>query len=167
MDSNARMFDIAENNGKIIVLEWTNHLCPFVKKHYETGNMQALQSKYTDKDVIWVSIVSSANDKQGHIDTNEEANIVFSDRGSNPSHIILDESGEIGKLYQAATTPHMFVIDREGKLAYQGAIDSISSASKGDVEKADNYVSLALDEILEGKEVSKKISSPYGCSVKY
>ncbi len=167
MNTNAEMFDLDANKGKIVVLEWTNHLCPFVKKHYETNNMQSLQKKYTSKDVVWVSIISSASGKQGYLETGTEANNIFKDRNSNPSHIIRDESGKIGKLYQATTTPHMFIIDKEGRLAYQGAIDSIPSASKNDVSRARNYVSLALDELIAGKEVTKKSSSSYGCSIKY
>lgn len=166
-DSNGNEFKLSEQKGKIVVLEWTNNHCPFVKKHYDTNNMQELQTKYTTAGVTWVSIISSAEGKQGYLENGEEANKVFADRNSKPSIIIRDPSGEIGRMYQAATTPHMFVINAEGTLVYAGAIDSIASADKGDVEKADNYVAAALDETIAGKPVSKAVTTPYGCSVKY
>ena len=166
-DTNANEFSLANQKGKIVVLEWTNHDCPYVKKHYETNNMQSLQKKYTEQGVVWVSIVSSATGKQGYLENGKEANEVFKGRNSKPTHIIRDESGKIGKTFQAATTPHMFIIDAEGKLAYQGAIDSRPTASKDDVEGATNYVANALDELIAGKAVSKPVTSAYGCSVKY
>jgi len=167
MDSNAKEFKLSDQKGKIVVLEWTNHKCPFVKKHYETNNMQKLQADYTAKDVVWVSIISSAPGKQGYLESGKEANQNFADRKSAPSYIIRDDSGKIGKMYKAATTPHMYIVDAEGNLAYQGAIDSIPTASGGDVAKATNYVSTALDELIAGKPVSKPVTSSYGWSVKY
>ncbi len=126
IDIHGNAFTLSDHMGKIIVLEWTNHLCPFVKKHYDSGNMQATQKTATDQDVVWVSIVSSAPEKQGHVSA-EQAVQIEQEVGAHATTRILDEAGEIGKLYEAKTTPHMFVINPEGDLAYAGAIDSDSS----------------------------------------
>lgn len=152
--------------GKLVVLEWTNHECPFVKKHYDSGNMQTLQKKYSKEDVVWLSIISSAPGKQGHI-SGETADELNKTRGATPSHILFDPEGITGQQYKAKTTPHMYVIGKEGKLLYNGAIDSIKSADTADIPKANNYVDQALKEIMAGKEVSKPLTRPYGCSIKY
>lgn len=152
--------------GKLVVLEWLNHGCPFVKKHYNSGNMQKLQKKYTGKDVVWLSIISSAEGKQGH-STREQAAEEKKSKGSAASMVLLDTKGEAGKKYDAKTTPHMFVIDKNGIVAYEGAIDSIASTDTSDIAKADNYIAQALDAMMEGREVKVKKSKPYGCSVKY
>lgn len=167
MDTNANAFELSAQKGKIVVLEWTNHQCPFVRKHYESKNMQSLQKKYIEQEVVWVSIISSSPGKQGYLESGSEANRIFKERDSAPSHIIRDENGKIGKLYNAATTPHMFVVNKDGKLVYQGAIDSISSADKDDIVKAENFVANALDAIMQSKEVVDPVTTPYGCSVKY
>ena len=162
------VFNLGEANAdKTVVLEWSNHDCPFVVKHYATppANMQTLQAREDEDSVTWVTIVSSAEGKQGHI-TAEKAAELTTSRGAAPDHIILDTDGTIGRLYGAKTTPHMFIVD-DGKLAYQGAIDSVRSARVKDIEKADNYVATALDAIAAGTAPSPADTKPYGCSVKY
>lgn len=158
--------DLAALKGKTVVLEWTNHECPYVVKHYETGNMQKVQESATsDDDTVWVTVVSSAPGKQGHVDA-ETAKKLTMDRGAAPSHVVLDETGEIGQAYGALTTPHMFVIDTQGKLAYMGAIDDQPTA-RGDTSGANNYVLAALDSIRNGEAPNPPMTKPYGCSVKY
>lgn len=161
-----KFYGLDKFQGKTIVLEWLNHGCPFVRKHYDSGNMQSLQQKYTDQGIVWLSIVSSAKGKQGHVD----ASGAFREKqeySSKASHILLDPTGEVGQKYGAKTTPHMFVIDEQGKVIYQGAIDSIASADKDDITKAENYVSLALDAKIANQEIKIADTKAYGCSVKY
>lgn len=152
--------------GKIVVLEWHNKGCPFVKKHYGSGNMQALQKEYTGKDVVWLSINSSAEGKQGY-ETAAEALETVKAEGAAPTHVLLDPKGMVGKLYGAATTPHMYVIDKEGKLAYAGAIDDNASAEPEDAKTAKNYVRAAVDALQAGKPVEVSSTKSYGCGVKY
>lgn len=151
--------------GKNVVLEWTNHDCPYVKKHYGSGNMQMLQKKMAG-DTVWISIISSAPGKQGHVD-GARADELTKERKAAPAHVVLDESGSIGRLYGAAATPHMFVIDEKQVLRYAGAIDSIRSADPADIARADNYVEAALNSLRAGKDVVTPKTHPYGCSVKY
>jgi len=165
-DTQGKSHSLKDFKGKYVVLEWVNFGCPFVKKHYDSGNMQKLQKQYTDKDVVWLSICSSAAGKQGHYSA-EEAEKMRTEHKSNQTAYLIDESGEVGKTYGARTTPHMFVIDPQGKLIYQGAIDSIRSTDKADVDKADNYVEMALDAAMAGDSIAKQETQPYGCSVKY
>ncbi|MCX7611566.1 MAG: thioredoxin family protein [Ignavibacterium sp.] len=165
-DSYGKEYSLNEFKGKTVVLEWINYDCPFVKKHYDSKNMQQLQEKYTQKGVVWFAICSSAKGKQGHF-TNDEINKRSKEHGAKFTAYLIDEDGTVGKMYGAKTTPHMFIINSDGKLVYAGAIDDIKSTDKEDVKKANNYVSKALDEILSGKEVSTKTTTPYGCSVKY
>ncbi|MFP4312999.1 MAG: redoxin family protein [Alphaproteobacteria bacterium] len=165
-DINGNEFNLSDHQGKIVVLEWTNHDCPFVVKHYDSGNMQKLQNEAREMGVEWVTIVSSAPGKQGHVSA-EEAMKIMEEAGANPTTKILDESGEIGKAYDAKTTPHMFVIDEDGNVAYAGAIDSDSSPRQSAIEGADNYVMAAVESLKAGEEVAVKTSAPYGCSVKY
>lgn len=152
--------------GKPVVLEWTNHECPFVRKQYDTGNMQATQKKAEELGAIWISIVSSAEGKEGFT-TPEQAAEIVTKEGASPTHKILDPKGEIGALYGAKTTPHMFVIDKDGVLAYAGAIDSDSSFKPDSVKTATNYVLAALEDLKAGKPVATAQTEPYGCSVKY
>ena len=166
VDTEGKVVNLKDLKGKKVVLEWTNDQCPYVKKHYGSGNMQALQSKYTDQGIVWLSLISSAKGKQGHV-TPAQANTLTSERQAKPSHVLLDESGTAGKLYGAKTTPHMYIIDEKGVLQYAGGIDSIKSADPKDIPKATNYVAQALDEMLAGKPVSQPVSAPYGCSIKY
>jgi len=157
---------LADYKGKTVVLEWTNAECPFVKKHYSGGNMQSLQKTYTGKDVVWLSIISSAPGKQGHVDATAATQIV-KDKGAAPSQVLLDAKGEVGRLYEAKTTPHLFIIDKGGKLVYAGGIDSEPSADPADIASATPYVKNALDELLAGKTVTTAVTKPYGCSIKY
>lgn len=152
--------------GKVVVLEWHNKGCPFVHKHYDSGNMQALQKKYTAKDVVWLTINSSAEGKQGY-ETADEALATMKDVGGAPTHVLLDKDGAVGRLYGAKTTPTMFVIDKAGKVAYAGAIDDTPSTDVADIKTAKNYVSAALDAVLAGKTVETASTKSYGCSVKY
>jgi peroxiredoxin len=165
-DSNGKTHSLSDYKGKIVVLEWLNHGCPFVQKHYNSGNMQKLQKVYSGKGVIWFSVISSAPGKQGYM-TPEEATEAVKQKKAAPAGVLLDPEGTVGKLYGAKTTPHMFIIDSDGVLVYNGGIDDIRSANPADIDKAKNYVQMALDELLSGKEVSVKTSQPYGCSVKY
>jgi len=156
---------LADYKGKTVVLEWTNADCPFVKKHY-AGNMQVLQKTYTAKDVVWLSVISSAPGKQGHVDAAGAA-ALSKERGATPTRVLLDDKGTVGRLYDAKTTPHMYVVDGSGKLAYAGGIDSIASADAADIPGATPYVKNALDELLAGKAVTVATTKPYGCSIKY
>lgn len=164
-DINGKPVSLGKLRGKYVVLEWINHGCPFVKKHYNSGNMQALQKEFTAKGVVWLSICSSAEGKQGHMKPSAWRKVA-KEKGA-ATAILLDEWGEVGNLYRAKTTPHMFVIDPTGLVIYQGAIDDTPSTDPADVKGAKNYVRLALDEAMEGKPVSNPTTKPYGCGVKY
>ena len=164
-DSNGKTVQLSDYRGKFVVLEWSNAECPFVKKHY-AGNMQALQKEETAKGVAWLTVISSAPGKQGHVD-GKQANALTQERGAAPTAVLLDPSGKIGHAYDAKTTPHMFVIDPKGTLVYMGGIDSIASADAEDIPKAKPYVKLALAEALAGKPVTESVTKPYGCGIKY
>ena len=157
---------LSDFKGKYVVLEWINYDCPFVKKHYNAGNMQMLQTKYTEEGVVWLSINSSAPGKQGNF-TPKQILQRSREHGAAMSAYLIDASGEVGKLYDAKTTPHMFIIDPQGVLIYQGGIDDIRSTNVKDVEKAVPYVANALDAAFAGKTIKKANTKPYGCSVKY
>ena len=157
---------LADYKGKYVVLEWTNYGCPFVKKFYSNGDMQALQAKYTGKEVVWLSICSSAPGKQGH-HTPEDAAKATADHKAAGTAYLLDEDGAVGRLYGAKTTPHIFIVDPDQNLIYQGAIDSIRSVSPDDVAKAENYVSKTLEAAMAGEAVDPASTQSYGCSVKY
>lgn len=166
-DVDGKTWRLKDLKGKVVVLEWFNHGCPFVKKHYDSGNMQSLQKRYTAKNVVWLSICSSAEGNQG-FESAEKHKAMFRDKKSAPTAVLTDPTGRVGRLYGAKTTPHMFIIGKTGKLLYQGAIDNNASGfSKEEVLKADNYVAGALDRILAGKSVTDADTKSYGCSVKY
>lgn len=165
-DIEGKEFKLSDHKGKIVVLEWTNHECPFVRKHYETGNMQKTQQAAHDQGVVWVSIVSSAPGRQGHVGA-DEARQIAQDNKAVITTKLLDESGEIGKLYGAQTTPHMFVINKDGMLAYMGAMDDQPSPRHDTVQGAHNYVLAALADLAAGKPVTTAQTQPYGCAVKY
>ncbi|MGA0850373.1 MAG: thioredoxin family protein [Chthoniobacterales bacterium] len=165
-DSNGTSHNLSDFKGKFVVLEWLNHGCPFVQKHYDGGNMQGLQKEYTGKDVVWLSIVSSAPGKQGHMSP-EETNKTKEEKGSAATAILIDEDGTVGKLYDAKVTPELYVINPEGVLVYMGAIDDKKSVDAADVAGAKNYVKQALDEAMAGQPVSEPTTTAYGCSVKY
>jgi peroxiredoxin len=165
-DSNGKTHALASFQGKTVVLEWFNPECPFVRKHYGSGNMQKLQKAYTAKGVVWLTIASSAPGKQGYLDA-AKGNAVIKDLGAAQTVLILDSAGTIGKAYGAKTTPHMFVVDAKGTVVYAGGIDDRPSTDQADVPGAKGYVQTALDEVLAGKPVTIASSQPYGCSVKY
>lgn len=166
IDSSGKVQRLADYRGKIVVLEWTNHDCPFVRKHYSAGNMQEQQLQAATQDVIWLSVISSAPGKQGHVSP-EEADELTRNRNAQPHAVILDTEGKIGRSYNARTTPHMYIIDAAGKLVYMGGIDSITSSDPDDISRATQHVNVALQEMAAGKPVSTTVTKPYGCSVKY
>ncbi len=152
--------------GQYIVLEWLNHGCPFIKKHYGSNNMQKVQEQVLKKKAVWLSVISSAEGRQGY-STPEQALKDKKQFNSNATAILLDPKGEVGKLYEAKTTPHMFIINKAGLVVYEGAIDSIASSDSDDIKKADNYILKAFDDISKGRAIKTEKSAPYGCSVKY
>jgi peroxiredoxin len=165
-DSKGAQHALADFKGRFVVLEWHNLDCPYVKKHYGTGNMQALQREWTGKGVVWLTVISSAPGQQGHL-TADKANEHFTAQNGAQSAVLLDPDGAIGRMYDAKTTPHMFVIDPEGRLVYNGAIDDTPTADAADVPTAKNYLAAALTEAMAGEPVTTATSRPYGCSVKY
>lgn len=165
-DTNGKSHSLADFRGKHVVLEWTNHDCPFVVRHYQDGHMQGLQKWATEKGVVWLSIISSAPGQQGHV-TAEQGNAIMKEKGFGATAKLLDPAGTVGRAYGARTTPHLFVIDPQGKLIYMGGIDDKRSTNPADNRTARNHVRAALEEALAGKPVSVPTSQPYGCSVKY
>jgi peroxiredoxin len=165
-DSNGKPLSLAQLRGKYVVLEWHNQDCPFVVKHYGSGNMQKLQREWMAKQVAWLTVISSAAGKQGSVD-GKGANDDMLRSKATPSAVLLDPKGEVARLYAAKTTPQMYIIDPQGKLIYSGAIDDKPSSDPADIPSAKNYVSQALSEALAGKPVSQPQTVPYGCSVKY
>ncbi len=165
-DSKGKTHSVSANKGKFVVLEWFNPECPFVKKHYGSGNMQKLQQEYSGKGVVWMSIDSSAPGKEGNL-TAEAASKQIADWKMTSTSLLLDNEGKAGQAYGAKNTPHMFVINPEGKIVYEGAIDSKASANPADIANSTNYVKAALDEAMAGKPVTTANTKPYGCSVKY
>lgn len=157
---------LADFKGKPVVLEWVNFDCPFVKKHYASGNMGKLQESYTAKGVVWLTICSSAKGQQGYLEPAAMAERAAKE-GNKATHFLMDTDGKAGRAYGARVTPHMFVITKEGILAYDGAIDDKATASAADIEGAENYVAAALDALLAGKDVATAKTKPYGCGVKY
>jgi len=164
--ADGKQYHLSQFKGKTVVLEWFNHQCPFVRKHYNSNNMQNIQKRYQQKGIVWLAVLSSAPGKQGYLEA-KEAQRVFAENGARLTAALLDPSGKIGKLYGAKTTPHMYIIDPQGNLVYNGAIDNISSANPADIKRATNYVSKALDQSLNGSPISNAQTRPYGCSVKY
>jgi peroxiredoxin len=164
--SNGKSYSLSNYQGKFVVLEWHNQGCPYTAKHYESGNMQKLQKEWTSKGVEWFTVISSAPGTQGYVNANDE-NSYLTKMKAAPTAALLDPSGQIGHLYGAKTTPHMFIIDPKGVLIYDGAIDDRPTTDQSDVNGAKNYVSLALGEALAGKPISTATTRPYGCSVKY
>ena len=165
-DSKGKTQSVSQYKGKYVVLEWFNPECPFVKKHYGSGNMQKLQEEFTGKGIVWLTIDSSAPGLQGNL-TAEQANAKMAEWKTKQTALVLDPDGKAGRSYGAKNTPHMFVINPEGKIVYEGAIDSKATPNPADITSATNYVKVALDESLSGKAVSNANTKPYGCSVKY
>ena len=165
-DTKGTTHSLADFAGKTVVLEWFNHECPFVKKHYGAGNMQRQQAAATGKGVVWLIINSSAAGKQGHVNA-EQANAILGEWKSAPTAFLLDHDGTVGQAYGAKTTPHLFVIDGGGVLRYNGAIDSNPSADPADIPGATQYVEAALGDLAANRPVARGTTQPYGCSVKY
>lgn len=166
VDSNGKTQRLAELRGKIVALEWTNHDCPYVRKHYNAGNMQALQRQAADAGVVWLSVISSPPGEQGNV-TPQKANELTQSRNASPAAVLLDPKGQMGRAYDARTTPQMFLINAEGILVYMGGIDSIPSTRADDLEKATPYFRDALAAVTKGEPVKNAVTRPYGCAVKY
>ena len=166
LDTQGKTHRLADYRGKIVVLEWTNHDCPYVRKHYSAGNMQEQQRQAAAQGVVWLSVISSAPGKQGHVSP-AQADELTQSRQAAPQAVILDPAGNIGRAYSAKTTPHMYIIDQNGTLVYMGGIDSITSANAEDIPNATQYVRVALQALAAGKPISEPVTQPYGCSVKY
>ncbi|HEX7518153.1 MAG TPA: redoxin domain-containing protein, partial [Chthoniobacterales bacterium] len=165
-DSKGKTQSVSQYKGKYVVLEWFNPECPFVKKHYGSGNMQKLQEEFTGKGVVWLTIDSNAPGMQGNL-TSEQGNAKISEWKAHSTALLLDPDGKAGQIYGAKNTPHMFVINPEGKIIYEGAIDSKATPNPADIPSSTNYVKVALGEAMAGKTVSNPTTRPYGCSVKY
>ncbi|HYA97955.1 MAG TPA: thioredoxin family protein [Methylomirabilota bacterium] len=165
-DSNGKTHHLADYKGKFVVLEWHNQGCPYTKKHYVSGNMQRLQKEWTAKGVVWFTVISSAPGTQGYVTAPEE-NEYLKKMNAVPTAVLLDPDGTLGHLYDAKTTPQMYIIDPGGTLIYNGAIDDHATPDPSDIPNSKNYVSAALQEALSGKKVSDQATRPYGCSVKY
>ena len=165
-DTKGSAHSLADFAGKTVVLEWFNHECPFVKKHYGAGNMQKQQAAATGTGVVWLTVNSSAAGKQGHVNA-EQANAILGEWKAAPTAFLLDHDGTVGQAYGAKTTPHLFVIDGEGVLRYNGAIDSNPSADPADIPGATQYVEAALGDLAADRPVARGTTQPYGCSVKY
>jgi len=164
--STGKSVSLASYRSKIVVLEWTNHECPYVRKHYETGNMQALQKEATGQGVVWLSVISSAPGEQGYVSP-AQANELTESRGAAPTAVLLDPKGTVGRMYGATNTPHMYVIDEAGILRYAGAIDDRPTTRQSDVQGAHNYVRAALHAVVAGQPVPAPVTHAYGCTVKY
>jgi hypothetical protein len=166
LDSNGKSHALSAYHGKFVVLEWHNQGCPYTQKHYTSGNMEHLQKEWTQKGVIWLTVISSAPGTQGYVTADAE-NDYMRRMNAKPTAALLDPNGDLGHLYGAKTTPHMFIINPNGILIYDGAIDDKPTPDPADITTAHNHVSEALTEAMSGKPVSIPTSRPYGCSVKY
>ena len=165
-DTHGQTHKLSDYQGKFVVLEWTNNGCPYTKKHYTSGNMQALQKQWTGKGVVWLTVLSSAPGQQGYMSAAQET-AYLAEEHATPTAALLDPQGVIGHLYSAKTTPHMFVIDPTGKLVYEGAIDDHATTDASDIPASKNYVTAALTAATAGQPVATAYTRPYGCSVKY
>ncbi len=165
-DSNGKSWSLAELKGKVVVLETTNYQCPYVRKHYNSDNMQSQQREAAAKGVIWLTVAASAPGEEGYV-TADQANQLTRSRHAAPAAVLLDPQSKIARAYGATVTPHMYVIDAAGLLVYKGGIDSIPSSNVDDIPRAEQYVRVALGEVLAGKPVKDSSTRPYGCSLKY
>jgi len=165
-DLQGKPVKLSDHRGKYVVLEWTNPECPYVRRHYNSGNMPALQKEFGAKDVVWLT-VNSTNQSSDEFKTPQQMAKWLSEKGAAPKATLIDKDSKVGRLYSARTTPHMYVVDPQGRLIYAGAIDDKSWASTEETKKARNYVRAALGEAMAGKPVSVAATSPYGCTVKY
>ena len=166
VDSNGKTWSLADLKGKVVVIETTNHDCPYVRKHYSARNMQTQQREAAAKGVVWLTSASSATGQEGYV-TAQQANELTRSRDAAPAAVLLDPQSKIARAYGATVTPHMYIIDATGTLVYKGRIDSIPSADIADIAKAKQYVRVGLDEVLAGKPVTDSSTRPYGCSLKY
>jgi peroxiredoxin len=164
--TNGRSVGLADQRGKIVILEWTNHDCPYVRKHYESGNMQTLQKEITAQGVVWLTLISSSPGTQGYVSP-KEADELTGSRKANPTAVLLDPTGAVGKAYGATNTPHMYIVDKAGLLVYAGAIDDRPTTRRADVQGAHNYVRAALEDMAAGRAVQTPVTRAYGCTVKY
>lgn len=164
--TNGRSVSLADQHGKIVILEWTNHDCPYVRKHYDSGNMQTLQKEITAQGVVWLTLISSSPGTQGYVSP-KEADELTASRKANPTAVLLDPSGAVGKAYGATNTPHMYIVDKAGLLVYAGAIDDRPTTRRADVQGAHNYVRAALEDMAAGRAVQTPVTRAYGCTVKY
>jgi peroxiredoxin len=164
--TNGSPVSLASYKGKLVVLEWTNHDCPYVRKHYDTGNMQSLQREAAGQGAVWLTVISSSEGTQGYV-TPTQADELTTSRKAAPTAVLLDTKGVAGKLYGATNTPHMYVVDKAGTLVYAGAIDDRPTSRRADVQGANNYVRAALDAVAAGQPVKTPVTRAYGCTVKY
>ncbi len=165
-DSHGNQVSLTDHKGKTVILEWTNHDCPYVRKHYNGGNMQALQQDMTDRGVVWLSVISSRPGSQGYVEA-AEANELTASRDAHPTAVLFDPAGDVGRAYGATATPHMYVIQPDGLLAYMGAIDDKPSSRASSLDGAHNYVRAAMADLDAGRPVADPQTTAYGCSVKY
>ena len=164
--TNGRSVSLADQRGKIVILEWTNHDCPYVRKHYDSSNMQTLQKEITAQGVVWLTLISSSPGTQGYVSP-KEADELTASRKANPTAVLLDPTGAVGKAYGATNTPHMYIVDKAGLLVYAGAIDDRPTTRRADVQGAHNYVRAALEDMAAGRAVQTPVTRAYGCTVKY
>jgi peroxiredoxin len=165
-DSKGKSLQLSQYRGKTVVLEWTNADCPYTRKHYTSGNMQSVQALAQKNGVVWLTVISSAPGKQGYVD-GAGADALTESRGAVPTAVLLDPSGTVGRLYGAKTTPHMFVIDKNGALQYMGGIDSIATTDVSDIAQAEPYLKEAMLAVVQGSPVAHAATKPYGCAIKY
>ncbi len=167
VDTAGEYHALSDFTGQTVILEWTNHECPFVVKHYEPGNMQDQQRMAREEhDAVWLTVISSRPDSQGHLSP-EEADELTSSREAAPTAVLLDESGDMGRAYDARVTPHMYIIDGDGILRYMGGIDSNPSRHSADIPESTQYVMVALENMAAGNEINPDVTRPYGCTIKY
>ena len=166
VDTKGTSHSLGDFKGKTVILEWTNHECPYVVKHYDSGNMQALQTEAAEGDIVWLTVISSAPGQQGAV-APEKADELTAARNAAPTAVLFDPEGTMGRAYDARTTPHMYVIDPQGTLAFMGGIDDKPTTDVADVPGATNHVRAALADLADGKPVAEAVTRPYGCSIKY
>jgi peroxiredoxin len=166
VDAYGNTHSLSDFEGKYVILEWLNHDCPFVRKHYDGNNMQQLQKKYTEQGVVWLSVISSAPGKQGYLEPAAVERIT-KEKNASPTAVLLDTDGTMGRAYDARVTPHMYIINPDGVLEYNGAIDNRPTPRPQDLEGARNYLSEAMEALKNGGEVKVRTNTPYGCAVRY
>jgi peroxiredoxin len=166
LDSKGDSLRLSQYRGKTVVLEWTNADCPYTRKHYSSGNMQSVQALAQQKGIVWLSVISSAPGKQGYVN-GPDADALTESRHAEPTAVLLDPTGALARMYNAKTTPHMFVIDKSGALRYMGGIDSIATADPGDIPRAEPYLKEAMLAVADGENPPHSVTKPYGCSIKY